>query len=335
MTPSVLARLKPAYDVAANLAGRWSTLLRIVGTLSLGVLIWASVDFGRLVDAISGAAPLGILLALGLAPLNLTLENLKWVRLLRAAGAQSSFRGGLASVLCGYAFGIVTPARLGELLGRALKTPSLGTARVSGLTIVDRLLSQVWYLLGGVLALFVLAPGGVGRTITVLAAVVGTAAALLLYAVIRAPAAVLDRLGSVGQSGWADRLTGFLQEAVRDDASRLLTLSGLRYLVIATQFWLVLLALGPLADPAQLLAGGVVILFIKTCVPPVTIGDLGVREAAAVLLAGSMGLTEEASLAAALCLYTINVLWPAVLGVGVFLFHSRPSFGPALAEQNG
>jgi uncharacterized membrane protein YbhN (UPF0104 family) len=306
--------------------------------VSLGVLIWLTVDVQALVATISAANPLGLLLAVALLPANLALENVKWIRLVRTCGTRLRFADGLAAILCGYSFGILTPARIGELAGRAYKTRMIPVVRIGGLTMVDRLLSQFWYLLCGALAALYLAGASHRPAMFAAGIMAGSAGATLLVVALTRPAAVLSKLGAVGATRIARTVATFLTECVGSEAAVLFLLSGLRYLTIAMQFFVLLRVLGPDASPAPLFAGGLVVLFAKAGIPSITIGDLGVREAAAVVLASPMGLTSEASLAAALSLYGVNVLLPSLLGLLVVIFHRAPGgnrAGVQRGEPNG
>ena len=55
--------------------------------------------------------------------------------------------------------------------------------------------------------------------------------------------------------------------------------------------------------------------FAKSAVPPVTLGDLGVRESAAVFFLGAWGVPAAAALDASLALFAVNLALPALGGL--------------------
>ncbi len=85
------------------------------------------------------------------------------------------------------------------------------------------------------------------------------------------------------------------------------------YATFLAQFALLIAALAPL-HPFVALCGCAAVLLAKTVVPPVTLGELGIREGASVLLLGTVGVPAAAALSASLLLFGINVLLPAVPG---------------------
>ena len=60
--------------------------------------------------------------------------------------------------------------------------------------------------------------------------------------------------------------------------------------------------------------GVALVFFAKSAIPQVTLGDLGVREGAAVFFLGAYGVEAGAAFDAALALFAMNLLLPAVVG---------------------
>jgi uncharacterized membrane protein YbhN (UPF0104 family) len=60
-------------------------------------------------------------------------------------------------------------------------------------------------------------------------------------------------------------------------------------------------------------------MFVKSCLP-ISLGDLGIREAGSVFFFSSFGISQAAALNASLLLFVTNVLFPSVCGT-IFLKH--------------
>jgi hypothetical protein len=63
--------------------------------------------------------------------------------------------------------------------------------------------------------------------------------------------------------------------------------------------------------------GVALVFFAKSAVPSVTLGDLGVRESAAVFFLGFYGVAEAAAFNASLGLFAVNILLPALAGLAL------------------
>src|SRR5690606_34279089 len=99
------------------------------------------------------------------------------------------------------------------------------------------------------------------------------------------------------------------------DAAILLALSALRYGVFSTQFVLLIQAFAPGASWGGAYAGVVLVFFAKSAIPAITLGDLGVRESAAVFFLGAYGIAEAAAFNASLGVFAVNILLPALSGL--------------------
>jgi uncharacterized membrane protein YbhN (UPF0104 family) len=59
-------------------------------------------------------------------------------------------------------------------------------------------------------------------------------------------------------------------------------------------------------------------MFTKTIIPPVSMGELGIREGASVYFLTQMGESASIAFNASIFLFIINLLIPALIGVGMF-----------------
>jgi uncharacterized membrane protein YbhN (UPF0104 family) len=282
-------------------------------------LLIHNVDTAAIARAWSVANPLYMVAALLLLPLNLWLQYRKWALMLRRvypAVRDGDIRG---SLLIGFSFGLVTPARIGEFGGRAVAVRDAKPSVLMGLTAVDKLSTMaitVGIGLPGVLLYGLLHP----FMDRVLLVAVFTGAVALGLLVISVMSKLRGR--SWHAEHWAGRTYRRMTTAMRAlDASTvriILLLSVLFYFTFLTQFLLLLSAFGPV-NLFSAFAGISTIMLIKTIVPPVTLGELGIREGTAVIVLSHVGVLAAAALSASLLLFVVNLLIPALIGLPLLL----------------
>jgi hypothetical protein len=235
-------------------------------------------------------------------------------------------------VLAGFALGFWTPARLGEYAGRAGAFPTADPWTISLSVFAQRMVDMLVGVGCGLgLLLWALHSGQLTPSFVwyATASVGGGTAALLACAVGRPGdvRTVLERCaGALG--AWADGLrsrAAFFGRLAPNQVRDALLGSLARYLVFTGQFVCLAVALRP-SMPLALTAAAVGLTFYaKYLLPSLTLLDLGVREGGAVVFFGLMGLSPEAGLTAALLLFSLNVLLPAVVGLPLVWTLSVPA----------
>jgi uncharacterized membrane protein YbhN (UPF0104 family) len=253
-----------------------------------------------------------------LMPVNIWLQEYKWrylVRLVRPAATASETTG---SLLGGFAFGIVTPGRLGEY-GRALFINDTPPMKLVGLTVIDK-----FYNLGCTVAFGLPALVTLPFTMKLLPvkffvpllALVGVINLFLLFlaldtrpvkSLIYALQLMLPKGNQIAQ------LVGGLERFGGREARVTLLLTLAHYAVYLAQYYFIIngfCRLG-LAVSAR---GAAAVLFTKSALP-ISIGDLGLDQLVSVQFFGQFGALPGAAFDASLLLFAFNVLLPALAGV--------------------
>lgn len=299
--------------------------------LVLGLLI-TSMQGDVLLEVLANVHPAMLAAALLLLPFNLTLQYSKWRVLVHSRCPSVTPRELRASLLLGFTFGIITPARLGEFGGRAVAISGADRLALVGLTAVDKIATMFVTLLVGVIALVIFtARHPIGTVLTLNASLL---LVLLLIVAIAAIAVYVKRRKysdnnlpeALGSGGFVRRRIGEMRHVLRGvDAGQrrqLVLLSLLFYLTFLLQFYLLLRAFGPV-DAISALAGIGTIMLLKTVAPPVTLGELGIREGASVYVLGHAGILATTAFNASLLLFAINILLPSLAGLAVLLRRPR------------
>jgi hypothetical protein len=66
-----------------------------------------------------------------------------------------------------------------------------------------------------------------------------------------------------------------------------------------------------------------IVLFVKSVILPISIGDLGIRESASVFFYGQMGIPAAAALNASLCIFAVNIVFPSLMGIIVLFLSNK------------
>lgn len=265
-----------------------------------------------------------IFAVLALLPLNYALEVHKWRRLFpanRIPGTPLAWR----AVLHGHAFGLVTPNRWGDYLGRFLTVPKSLRQAAAWATLASRWAQAVATLCVGLLVLPLTTDQLTGlspKWIWVLGGCVGGAVLLFLWRPAW-PLALLFALLRRTPFRFSKALA-----APKFSSAQLygaLWFSALRYAVFFLQLLLLLAAFGVDSSSAQALQFVGLLFLLKSLIPSVAFAELGIREALALHLAGLLALPPVAAVGASLLLFGINLGLPAIVGALSWAAYRRPA----------
>jgi glycosyltransferase 2 family protein len=326
--------------LAAAAGGAWpNPIVRLVTGVAISAAFLAvtvsRVDLGETARALGRAAPGGILLALILVIVELTIRAQRW-RVLLQPSAQVPLRSAFAYLTIGYFANLLLPARLGDvtrayLAGRTFRISSLITL---GTVVVERVSDMAVILLVVLVAGLAVAPSS---------EVAGWAELLAVAAVIGLAAAVVIGIG-VLRSGLLDRRFGRQIRAIvarvaeggtalrqRRGAALVLGLTVLPFGVGVCTFGAISGALGlPLGPVEWAFVLGV--LALSTAIPAAP-GSLGTYEFAGVTALSILGIGPSQALAATVLIHVIEALPPALLGlVATLVLHVRVRDAEAAAS---
>ena len=295
---------------------RWSILLKALLAIAVVGYIVAWVEVEAVLTAFATADWRWIALAAVLLPVNLLLEVGVWHQLVRQIAPGTSARTSGEAALCGHALGLFTPAQVGELAGRAFYIPTGDRWTLGAAAFIERL---TMVAVGGVV--------GVPALLWFLQTHPPAAPAPLYVALLYASGVTLALLFGLAfprrawhglrRLGWQrlSHASRFLRALRGSVHAWLIGYSVARYAVFALQFLLAFWAFVPEAAPTTALAGIALVFMAKFLLPSLTLGDLGIREGAAVYFFGWMGFAHAAVLNASLVIFGLTVLVPALLGL--------------------
>ncbi len=298
-------------------SNRWARYL-ITGALLAVVLYKVNPD--QVARAAASARPQYLLFALLLTGPFLYFKALRWHLMLETAGVEASFSEAAISLIGGMGVALVTPARLGELVRAAyLRDPQ--KLKIAGLVLVDKGFDVLVLVCLSIAGAWVLLGAWAGLAFTLVAA-------LGLIAVYE-PSTLLRRLVRlpvrIPLKTRIERVAISLESLSPASTTTFLALTLLSFLVVLVQFGIILLSWRSWSLDIVFLTFPLVVL---TNVLPITIGGLGVREAAAAVLLGHYGVSQSHAVLAALLMFALNTALPGIVGALVLPFVSRPPESP-------
>lgn len=104
--------------------------------------------------------------------------------------------------------------------------------------------------------------------------------------------------------------------------SRLILLALLNLLVIVLEFVVIILSFENGLNIGLLLVAAMMVYFSKTLIPSITLGEIGIRESAAIYFFGLFGCSEVIAFNSSMMLFFLNLLLPSVAGL-YFLFRLK------------
>ncbi len=293
-------------------------VLKVIVGFALIYILYRHLNERQSIEnAFRNANWLNVAIALFLLIPNITLQYWKWRYLLRNQYPDMENGIALQSLLFGFTLGFVTPGNLGEL-ARALFFRKYNRYVIAGLNVIDKIFNMLTFTTFGLVALniyimfFFRLPVYVVIPIAVLSVVL----LFFFWLVTLHPQWVRSFLYGINTMLTSrEKIKSFISclDNFRAKNSLVMALfTGSWFLIIILQYHALLLAFTNLKITQTLL--GISALLLTKMVLPISFGDLGIREGAAVFYFSYLGVPSVAAFNAALLIFVINFFVPALLG---------------------
>ncbi|MDZ7624426.1 MAG: lysylphosphatidylglycerol synthase domain-containing protein [Ignavibacteriaceae bacterium] len=295
--------------------------------ISAGLLYYliSSVEYNQIILALNEAniAIIGVVILLGVV--NIFLQYSKWrltcAEVLEVNDKFKIFR----SLFYGFSAGIITPLRIGEYFGRGIEFRDKSLVQVTVATLVDKFFPLMMVASFGSVSslLFIYVNYDVSIYIVLsLFIIIFTFFYLLIVLLLSNRfwnSILFSKLNSsVKLKPFLEKLRIF-ESLDRNYFFKMLVISFLFYSCFLIQYALLVSAFSNHFDFGNYLWAANLIMFAKTIIPPISFGELGIREGASVYFLTQMGETASVGFNSSILLFIINLLIPALIGVGMFL----------------
>ena len=295
--------------------------------IAAGLLIYLinSVDYRQIISAIKNANIfiIGVVVLLGV--LNIYLQYTKWritcTEVLNVKDNKKIFR----SLFFGFSAGIITPLRIGEYFGRGIEFRDNSLVQVTVATLIDKFFPLLMVALFGSVSslLFIYNYYNVSFYIVLsLFILIFTFFYLLIILLVSKrfwKSLLFSRLDTSGRvKPFLEKLRIF-ENLDRKYFFKMILVSFLFYSCFLIQYALLVISFSNHFEFLHYLWVANLIMFTKTIIPPISFGELGIREGASVYFLTQMGETASVGFNSSILLFIINLLIPALIGVGMFL----------------
>ena len=290
----------------------WSIYRQIMNQPDLGNA-WNSIK-----RSFTGPAAWNLVCAFLLVVVNWSIEATKWK--LSISGVQSvSFLRSFKAVLSGVSFSVSTPNRIGEYLGRVLYMDEGNRLKTISLTIVGSLSQLLVTLVMGCAGWLILKPSIVERglisplwTHVILWGILVVILILTLF-YFRLPWLV-NWFGRIPAARRFTYLVEALQEFNATLLCKLLSLSGLRFIVFIIQYFLLFRLFGVDVSGTETLWTVSVSFLVMAVIPTITLLELVQRGKVVAAIVGIYSANELGMNLATASIWFMNLILPAIIG---------------------
>jgi hypothetical protein len=256
-----------------------------------------------------------------LSLLNVFLQFIRWNALIKNESAEISDRTIFKSLLIGFSGGTFTPARSGEYFLRKLPIKELNLSSIITLTFIDKMMLLLNVTFWGSLVSFGLmifyyeVDTFITASLFVIFISFFTAIFMLLYSKrFYIYLKEIKKLFDI-KLNFLKKLIEPLADLNNQLISKLILLAFINFLVIVLEFSVIVLSFGVQINFGLLLVAAAMVYFSKTLIPAVTLGEIGIRESAAIYFFGIFGCSEAIAFNSSMILFFLNLLFPSVVGL--------------------
>lgn len=300
---------------------KWLFLLKLSLTVAIIILVVNKIQLADIGAEFKDVNWIPLAVGMAMTIPNILIQHFKWRYLVHLLDPGVSNSKIFTSLMCGFSIGLVTPGRLGEL-GKGVFIRSQSKSQLTGMAIIDKILSQWALAVLGVGSLFYLiefkfAFSFFSKSIFLVLSI-GFVALLLIL--VFQPSFLRNTIR------WSKKIAD--RAPFREKVFSLISASDyfkkhhfmpsfyfsiVFQLIVILQLFLFINAFAEMKLTESFLAGASA-MFGKSLLP-VAVMDLGVREGAVVFFFGKYGIPASSAFNASIMLFLSNVLIPGVIGL--------------------
>lgn len=308
-----------------NLLSVLSLILRIIVPAGIFWYLSTLIDFEVLRDSVINADIYMLCAGMVLGTASFFLQIVKWNSIVKTHLDKYSFGTIARSLFAGYAYGLITPFRAGELPGRKFGLRKNDVTSVSMAVIVDKIFNMAGLLTCGsvLFSLFLIYTTDISFYLIILIPLVVFGLIAGMYLFVKA-----EKLGKykilqfIARIEYLKKVKKAFNKSRKMPATFFRTqylLSVLIFLTYTMQFLFFTAAFEDNFPFGAAYAAIGALYFVKMFIGFISFADLGVRESTAVYFLGKLGVSAAAALGASIMIFSVNLLLPAAIGA-VILF---------------
>lgn len=291
------------------------------------IMLIKNLKIANIINTFKHANHVCIAFAFILVIPNIYIQYFKWNFLLKLIKPEATARESLFSLLVGFTFGFITPGRVGEF-GRAFFIKDCPWIKVIGIAFMDKFFSLSIVIFAGAIGIISLIWSQLHFYVILPLTIFTIIALLVLRYLLTHPDIFRGFLYSLNIIlPFREKIKLLISSFDRfhkKEAVKLLALSILFYLIFLTQY----LILTSAFESVSVINGFQAIsstLLVKSMLP-ISLGDLGIRESAAVFFFSKIGAKSATAFNASILIFMINILIPSLIGLVLVLKNKLINF---------
>lgn len=309
---------KTAEGITSFLKGYKGFLLKALLTAVLFLFILSRIQLDLIVSLFVNVSIPFFILGSSLFIINLYFQYKKWALLSGEVLKVSDTKAVIESLFFGHALGAFTPVRAGEYVGRKIPYNNTTIGECTAATLLDKTSGLLFIYIFGIIALAGnLITKGVGGKEEFLY----NGSILLIFALAIIVLISLLLWFTRNRIMKITAIQNFV-ESVKNFRSlspviliKLCIYSFIVVLSFSAQFALLAKSFSPSYSISDLFWIGSIMFFLKSLIPPVTIGELGVRESVTIFSLSFANVTEAAAFNVSMSMFFTNIVVPALVGL--------------------
>jgi uncharacterized protein (TIRG00374 family) len=318
MNYTLAKNLRPKEFFIKNRQVRYF-LIKIIIAAGLIWYIVENINPEEILTAVSSADYYLIFIAFALCFLNLYLQFLKWEIVCKNYLNFNDRKKIFISLFHGFAAGIFTPARIGEYFSRGLTLKEKSVFQIAAATFIDKFFPfLIVIFFGGISFIFYMDYNYHSYYLSIL---FFAAVLLLVYVFFVAVWKgkflnyIPDRIKQKNKAAKILLNIEQLKELNFQFTLRMIFISIMFYLCYLIQFAVLITAFSHNFHFIEYMWNGSLIMFTKSIVPQISIGELGIREGVSIYFYRKIGEDAVTAFNASILLFLINLVLPSLIGL--------------------
>ncbi len=295
--------------------------IKLLITFGVIYFLYENISLSEIVNQIKNSNQYFLISAILLGLFNIFIQYLKWKITVHAVLEIKDNKKIISSLLQGLAAAVSTPARVGEYVGRALPFTDKSFLQVTLATLVDKFFSIIIVVVLGAFSslLFIKKFYNVFQflifPLVIILLIFFYLTFHLLFNEKFWDNLLFNKIRDSEKFGKYYKKFEVLKRLDKHYKSKMLLLSLLLHLCILVQYSFLVMAFSHNNQFLNYLWAGNLIMFTKTVIPSITIGEFGMREIASVYFIQQVGEDSNIGFNASIFLFIINLILPAIFGI--------------------
>lgn len=311
----------PPVNVTKTASKKWMLAVKLLVTIGIIILIFNKIRFTDIRAEFKDVSWLPLAAGIFMTIPNILIQHYKWRYLVHLLDPGISDSRIFTSLMCGFSIGLVTPGRLGEL-GKGVFIRSQSKSQLTGMAIIDKILSLWALAVLGIISMFYLiefkfAFSFFSKLLFLMISIVFVVLLLVLVfqpSFLRKTIHLSKRLAE--RAPFREKIYSLISASDYFKKHHFMPsfyFSMVFQFIILLQLFLFVNAYADMVLPDAFMAGASA-MFAKSLLP-VAIMDLGIREGAVIFFFGKFGISASSAFNASITLFFTNVLIPGILGL--------------------